>query len=373
MSAIDWLTAKLQRAFAPRRENRSRRVGRSQLRPRLESLEKISLLSTMGSMIGGQDAVVATATSTPQTETQTISLTSGLTNLNNQPFAPPLQLFDTALGTLTSVSVSSTINFSSNFMFTNTSTSSPATVIQAEVDGSYAVNGLPGTNLSGTPTGGLPAGSNPMVPAAPAVGVPSSITVPVQATDSKSLTLTDAALLAMYESATPGQTITPTLTASAPTTSATTNGNATSTVATQISATETIVYTFTPPAPMMCQVSGVVRFGVHHQQTQLVVSFTGTVDPTLANNPNNYVIVASNGARIPIVKATFDPATNTVTLIPARRINAHYHFTLELTLPCPGGTQVSLPFGGKASLGGFTGEHHKHFFKLVRGHLVEVS
>ena len=35
--------------------------------------------------------------------------------------------------------------------------------------------------------------------------------------------------------------------------------------------------------------------------------------------------------------------------------------------------QVTVPFGGKATLGGFTGESHKHFFKLVKGHLVEVS
>jgi hypothetical protein len=204
--------------------------------------------------------------------------------------------------------------------------------------------------------------------------MPSSINVPVQASESKSVTLTDPATLAQYETATPGQTITPTLTANAQTTTATTNGNASATVTTQISASETIVYTFTPPTTPMCQVSGVIRFGVHHQQTQLVVSFTGTVDPTLANNPNNYVIIAPTGARIPVVSATFDPATNSVTLIPARRLNAHYHFVLELTLPCPGGTQVSIPFGGKPSLGGFTGEHHQHFFKLVGGRrLLEVS
>jgi hypothetical protein len=256
----------------------------------------------------------------------------------------------------------------------NFSTSSPAIVTQAEVDGTYTVNGLPGATLSGAATGTLPPGVTPVVPVATAPGVPSTISVPVQATDSKTQTITDAATLAMYETTTPGQTITPTLTSSAPTTTATTNGNVTSTVATQTTATETIVYTYTPPTTPMCQVSGLVRFGVHHQQTQLVVSFTGTVDPTLANNPANYSVVASTGARIPIVSATFDSTTNSVTLIPARRLNVHYRFVLDLTLPCPGGTQVSVPFGGKASLGGFTGEHHQHFFKLVGGkHLVQVS
>jgi hypothetical protein len=341
------------------------------MRPRLESLEPISLLSAMSSMVSLPSTVAAAATTT---QMQTIAVTSGQTNLNNQPFAPPLELFDTALGTLDSVMISSNVNFSSNFTFMNFSTSSPAIVTQAEVDGKYTVNGLPGANLSGTPTGTLPPGVTPVVPVAPSPGVPSTITVPVQATDAKTQTISDAATLALYEATTPGQTITPTLTSSAPTTTSTTNGNVTSTVSTQTTATETIVYTYTPATTPMCQVSGLVRFGVHHQQTQLVVSFTGTVDPTLANNPANYTIIASNGERIAVVSATFDSATNSVTLIPARRLNAHFHFVLQFTLPCPGGTQVSVPFGGKASLGGFTGEHHQHFFKLVGGkHLVQVS
>ncbi len=372
MRALDWLAEKLQRALAPRRQKRVRNIGQMKMRPRLESLEPISLLSTMSSMVSLPSTV--TAATTTETQTQTIAVTSGQTNLTNEPFAPPLDLFDTALGTLDSVTISSSVNFSSNFSFMNFSTSSPATVTQAQVDGTYTVTGLPGATLSGAATGTLPPGVNPVVPAATAPGVPSTISVPVQAADSKTQTITDPTTLAQYEAMTPGETITPSLTSSAPTTTATTNGNVTSTVATQTTATETIVYTFTPPATPMCQVSGLVRFGVHHQQTQLVVSFTGTVDPTLANNPANYSIVASNGARIPVVSATFDPASNTVTLIPARRLNAHYHFVLDLTLPCAGGTQVSVPFGGKASLGGFTGEHHQHFFKLVGGRrLVEVS
>jgi hypothetical protein len=62
-----------------------------------------------------------------------------------------------------------------------------------------------------------------------------------------------------------------------------------------------------------------------------------------------------------------------VTLIPVRRLNEHYHFLLSVKLSCNNGTKITIPFGGKASLGGFTGEHH-HFFKLVGGkHLVQVS
>ena len=127
------------------------------------------------------------------------------------------------------------------------------------------------------------------------------------------------------------------------------------------------------PTPLCPVVGGLVRFGVHHQQTQLVLSFIGTVDPTQANTPGNYSVVTPQGQRIPIVSATFDATTNSVTLVPARRLNAHYHFTLSVKLPCNNGTEITVPFGGKATLGGFTNEAHNHFFKFVNGHAIRVN
>jgi hypothetical protein len=118
-------------------------------------------------------------------------------------------------------------------------------------------------------------------------------------------------------------------------------------------------------------VGSVTRFGVHMQPTTLVVTFVGPVNVAAANNPNNYAIFNTQGAFIPVTSATFDAATNSVTLTPARRINVHYHFDLAVTLPGTGTpTTVFVPFGGKQSLGGFTDPHTGTFDTVQNGHIV---
>ncbi len=125
----------------------------------------------------------------------------------------------------------------------------------------------------------------------------------------------------------------------------------------------------TPPAPCPT-VDSLVRYGVHHQQTQLVLTFSGVVDASKASNPANYYVFSSAGQYIPIKSATYDPTTNSVTLIPQRQINVHYHFDLSVMLPCANGcTSVVVPFGGKESLAGFT-NHQGQFVSVQNGHIV---
>jgi len=87
-------------------------------------------------------------------------------------------------------------------------------------------------------------------------------------------------------------------------------------------------------------------------------------------NPRNYFITSRAGAHIPIVSATFDPVTNSVTLIPAKRLNIHTRYDLSVTLPCTGPcNNVVIPFGGKLSLGGFL-DHHGRLVRVVNGHFI---
>src|SRR5207248_3274602 len=121
-----------------------------------------------------------------------------------------------------------------------------------------------------------------------------------------------------------------------------------------------VSYTYLPPSPpppTPCPTPGTIgRIGLHHQRTLLILSFNGAVSPTLAGTASDYSVITSTGKRIPIVSANYNPATNSVTLIPARRLNVHLRFRLSAELPCPNGQSggtVILPFGGRRSLIGF--------------------
>jgi hypothetical protein len=122
-----------------------------------------------------------------------------------------------------------------------------------------------------------------------------------------------------------------------------------------------------------CPVPGPIKvIGVHHQQTQLVLSFTGIVNPTVAQNPSNYTVIVSPTVHIPIKSAKYNSSTNAVTLIPARHLNVHYHYTLSFHLPCAGGPGQleNISFGGKQSLAGFLSENHRRFITVSHGHIV---
>ena len=101
---------------------------------------------------------MSTNANTPVTITQTLAVGNLAqpdipTNFTNQPFVPPLQLFNPSLGTLQSVQISSDVIYNSTVTITNLSQITPATGITAMLSGaSYQITGLgPALTISGTP------------------------------------------------------------------------------------------------------------------------------------------------------------------------------------------------------------------------------
>ena len=117
-----------------------------------------------------------------------------------------------------------------------------------------------------------------------------------------------------------------------------------------ISAASQFTYVAAPPT-----VVSLVRFGFHMQQTFLVVTFSSTLDATPAEDVNNYKIVTMAGLVIPVSGAVYDPATLTVTLFPAERLDLHkfYQLTVNGTTPSglTGATGVPLDGLGNGTPG----------------------
>jgi hypothetical protein len=85
------------------------------------------------------------------------------------------------------------------------------------------------------------------------------------------------------------------------------------------------------------QVTGLRRYGFHWQPTYLLLNFNGPLDPTSAQNPLNYQVLGPGGHRITVVSAIYDPATQTVTLVPAERLNFHWKYSLTVNGATPAG------------------------------------
>jgi hypothetical protein len=260
------------------------------------------------------------------------------------------------------VSVSHSASIQSNITSQNLSSSSP-TVITAALSGSFQINGLnqaisqPTTSISSQPMSAGVFGSGTDTVTFPPIVIPNSATT----------NFTDPASLAFFTSSSDRSAVTLTMNAMAGASASAPNGNLLTTTNTSAMATVTVTYTYLPATTPCPTVVGLGRIGVHHQRTELVVSFDGTVDPTKADNPSDYSVITPSGKTIPIKSASFDPATNSVTLIPARRLNVHHDFRLSLEIPCPNeetSETVIIPFGSKRSLIGF----HNH-----RGEFVSVK
>ena len=296
---------------------------------------------------------------------QTVSLGQTLTNFANEPLSPALNLFDPTLGTLLSVTVGHTATLASDITSQNLSPSS-ATVITATFSGSYSINGLnqtiskPTQTISSAPTPAGVFGSPTDTVTFPTLVIP----------DSGSTTFTDPASLAFFTGSSGRSSVTVTMTATASATAAAANGNLLTTTSTSASSTVTVTYTYMPTA---CPtVSAIGRIGVHQQQTQIVVTFSGPVDTTKVDNTANYTVFNKGGKPIPIKAATFNPATNSVTLVPQRWLNVHYHFDLSLVIPCANQMTpetVIIPFGGRYDLLGFH-NHRGEFVSVKHGKVV---
>jgi hypothetical protein len=397
MSAMGWMWLRRLVRSALTRESRPRTHSqrRAKTIPGLERLEAMSLLSTGMHLMSAATAHVdrssnlafvshindpqvvstdnmssaAAAVSSVQTPVtlpaQTVSLGATPTNFTNQPLSPDVNLFDPSLGTLLSVTVSHTATIVSNITSQNLSASSP-TVITASLAASSQIDGLNQTISQPTQT----ISSQPMAAGVFGSGTDTVTFPPTVLTDSATTTFTDAASLAFFTSSSGRSAIGLTMTATGEATASAPDGNLLTTTQTLASSSVTVTYTYLPPTPppTPCPtVASVGRIGVHHQRTELVVTFNGTVDPAKADNPANYSVITQSGKTIPIVSASFNPATNAVTLIPAHRLNVHYHYKLSLVLPCANDQTpetVVVPFGTKFDLIGF---HNK------RGEFVSVQ
>jgi hypothetical protein len=154
------------------------------------------------------------------------------------------------------------------------------------------------------------------------------------------------------------------------------DGNLFTNTTTTASSTVAVSYTYTPPAPAPASCPGtgrIGRIGVHQQRTLLILPFFGAVDPARAADPANYVVILRNGHRDPVKSADYNPATNTVTLRTKARLNVHYRYRLQATLPCVNGAAdmtVRLRFGTKYSLIGFH-DHQGKFVPVRDGHIVK--
>ena len=230
----------------------------------------------------------------------------------------------------------------------------------------YQIDGLnqpisqPGATKSAGPT---PAGVS---------GSPTdTVTFPTLAlTDSTSSTFTDPASLAFFTGSSSRSTVMLTMTASATAAADAPNGNLSTTTSTSAFSSVTVTYTYMPPP---CPtVSSVGRIGVHQQRTQIVVTFSGPVDTSKADNPDNYDVINRGGKTIPIKSATFNPATNSVTLLPVGDLNVHYRFDLSVVIPCANEQTpqtVVIPFGGRYDLIGFR-NHRGEFVSVEHGKVV---
>ncbi len=81
-------------------------------------------------------------------------------------------------------------------------------------------------------------------------------------------------------------------------------------------------------------VTDVLRYGYHDQWTYLLIDFNQPLDPTSAENVANYTITGPVGPlghssnRIDIESAVYDPAADSVTLVPTARLNLHWTYML---------------------------------------------
>jgi hypothetical protein len=413
MSAIGWITAARRSALATvSRRKRARKPNGRKLTPGLESLESIDLMSAGLARLSAVSALGAPvptsaytisstirATATQTTTFQTATVGDTLTNFT-APFNPSITLFDPNLGTLKAVHVTVQAGLTSRISSQNTSSSSPAD-ITAFIDptrSNYTVTGLnqPVGNTLGNTVGPVhvvtyngtdPAfeGASTAIWSTPPPAYPSSVPVSqrflsISVTSTQNLTLTTPAALAFYTASGSNTTITPQLVengfagASAP------NGNLQTDVHTSGSGVITVSYDYEPRCPAVVKL---VRFGIHHQPTQLQLTFDGPIIPASdASNPANYLVIVPNksgsftgpGVSYVVVKsAVYNPANNTVTLTTARQLNVHHLFQLQVNLPCNNGNIVTIQFGGKQSLGGFTNPHAGNVFvPVAKGKVVKA-
>ncbi|HEV3165250.1 MAG TPA: choice-of-anchor E domain-containing protein [Isosphaeraceae bacterium] len=348
----------------------------------------IDVSSIAASILSGvkADAMSAAQTnsmaSMTQTITQVLSVPPTLTPVS-AALVPPLNLFNPALGTLTSVSISGITAIASQIEAQNTSQES-GSHITASVTGSATLSGLTPTPLTAAlaeTQGPIDVGPdvppspifNPNPPVGHTFNVVQSANF-VDQTGNPQIVLTDPASLQFFTAKTGVTQITPTLQATATATATAPDGNLTTLVTTGASAQVTVTYTFTscPPPPTVTKVT---INGVHHQPTTILVQLQGQVNAVQANNVFNYQLSSTgpNAKPIAITSAVFNPVTNTVTLTPDHHLNVHLKYSLTVNLfnlsTCQNGTTQTIIFGTRKDLGPFVNHHGEVFVATPTGPL----
>ena len=83
--------------------------------------------------------------------------------------------------------------------------------------------------------------------------------------------------------------------------------------------------------------ASLLRFGFHMRPTVLVLTFSESLDPTLAQDLANYRLVGRVNLTDCAKSVSSDPRTNTVTLRPREKIDLHYAVRVTVIGTGPGG------------------------------------
>ena len=133
------------------------------------------------------------------------------------------------------------------------------------------------------------------------------------------------------------------------------------------------------PAAPPPSVMTIERFGVHMQPTAVVLTFSSALDATRATNVHNYQFVTMGGrgkfgnlvGHVTRVRsAVYNPATLTVTLFPAQRLNIHNMYRLTVNGATPAGLRGSngMPLAGRGN-----GVTAVNYVALLSGKLLAGS
>jgi uncharacterized membrane protein len=119
------------------------------------------------------------------------------------------------------------------------------------------------------------------------------------------------------------------------------------------------------------RVTKLQRFGYHWMPTTIVLTFDQSLDAAQAQNVSNYIIIGPSGRRIAVASATYDAATQTVTLATHRRLNIHWKYRLIVNGASPTGLAGSQGLLLDGDGNGQPGGNYRTIIdksKLVIGH-----
>jgi large repetitive protein len=147
----------------------------------------------------------------------------------------------------------------------------------------------------------------------------------------------------------------PSLSAGAHTITAVYSGDATHAPSTTVVA-DVVIVAPSPSSEHGPTVASLARYGYHAQPTYLVIYFDGSLDPATAERASNYKVAGPMKRSAPhrpiiVTSATYNAASDTVTLAFNRRFNLHYHYRLTIKGTGPSGitSTSNMPLNAAAA------------------------